>query len=179
PMDFALKDMFGSSPQTIMRDKTIDRSYKNPEYDNSKIKEYLVQMLELEAVACKDWLTNKVDSRVTAKVAKQQTAGPLQLPLNNCGVMALDFHGKEGVATSIGHSVLTALIDPAIGSRNVITESLTNIVWAPLKDGLKSISLSANWMWPANNEGEDARLYAAVKEVSDFAIDLGINVPTG
>ena len=179
PMDFALEDMFGSSPKTIMRDKTIDRSYKNPEYDSSKIKEYLEQVVQLEAVSCKDWLTNKVDRCVTGRVAKQQTAGPLQLPLNNCGVMALDYRGKEGVATSIGHSPLTALIDPAIGSRNAITEALTNIVWAPLKDGLKSVSLSANWMWPANNEGEDARLYAAVKEVSDFSIDLGINVPTG
>ena len=179
PMDFALKDMFGSSPTTIMKDKTVNRNYKNPDYEVSKIKDYIEQVLQLEAVACKDWLTNKVDRCVTGRVAKQQTAGPLQLPLNNCGVMALDFHGKEGVATSIGHSPLTALIDPAVGSRNAITESLTNIVWAPLKDGLKSVTLSANWMWPCNNEGEDARLYEAVKAVSDFAIDLGINVPTG
>ncbi len=179
PMDFALEDMFGSSPKTIMKDKTINRNYKNPDYEVSKIKEYVEKVLQLEAVACKDWLTNKVDRCVTGRVAKQQTAGPLQLPLNNCGVMALDYHGKEGVATSIGHSPLTALIDPAAGSRNAITEALTNIVWAPLKDGLKSVSLSANWMWPANNEGEDARLYAAVKAVSEFSIDLGINVPTG
>ncbi len=179
PMDFALEDMFGSSPKTIMRDRTIARSYSEPKYDRSKIKEYLNLVVQLEAVGCKDWLTNKVDRCVTGRVAKQQTVGRLQLPLNNCGVMALDFHGKEGVATSIGHSPLTALIDPAIGSRNAITEALTNIVWAPLKDGLKSVSLSVNWMWPANNEGEDARLYAAVKEVSDYAISLGINVPTG
>ncbi|MGB3343139.1 MAG: phosphoribosylformylglycinamidine synthase [Aequorivita sp.] len=186
PMDFALEDMFGSSPKTIMRDKTIDRSYKNAEYNSAnlsigeaRIKKYLEQVVQLEAVGCKDWLTNKADRCVTGLVANQQTVGQLQLPLNNCGVMALDYRGKEGVATSLGHSPLTALIDPAIGSRNAITEALTNIVWAPLKDGLKSVSLSANWMWPANNEGEDARLYAAVKEVSDFAIDLGINVPTG
>src|SRR5690554_1879794 len=179
PMDFALEDMFGSSPKTVMRDKTINRTYRSEEHTSLKIKEYIKQLVQLEAVGCKDWLTNKVDRCVTGRVAKQQTVGQLQLPLNNCGVMALDYNGKEGVATSIGHSPLTALIDPAIGSRNAITESLTNIVWAPLKDGLKSVSLSANWMWPANNEGEDARLYAAVKEVSDFAIDLGINVPTG
>ncbi len=179
PMDFALEDMFGSSPRTVMQDKTINRDYKNPNYDVSRIKEYVEHVLQLEAVACKDWLTHKVDRCVTGRVAKQQTVGPLQLPLNNCGVMALDYHGNEGVATSIGHSPLTALIDPAAGSRNAITESLTNLVWAPLKDGLKSVSLSANWMWPANNEGEDARLYAAVKAVSDFSIDLGINVPTG
>ena len=179
PMDFALEDMFGSSPKTLMQDKEIKRHYRNPVYDPSRLQEYVSQLLQLEAVACKDWLTNKVDRCVTGRVAKQQCAGPLQLPLNNCGVMALDYNGKEGVATSIGHSPVSALIDPVAGSRNSITESLTNIVWAPLEKGLKSISLSANWMWPCNNEGEDARLYKAVEGVSEFAIDLGINVPTG
>ncbi|HSN48302.1 MAG TPA: phosphoribosylformylglycinamidine synthase subunit PurQ, partial [Flavobacterium sp.] len=127
----------------------------------------------------KDWLTNKVDRCVGGKVAKQQCAGPLQLPLNNCGVMALDYLGKEGIATSIGHAPISALIDPVAGSRNAIGESLSNIVWAPIKDGLKGISLSANWMWACKNEGEDARLYAAVEGCSDFAIELGINIPTG
>ena len=179
PMDLALADMFGSSPKTIMNDKTILRNYENVSYQPEKVHEYLKQVLQLEAVACKDWLTNKVDRCVTGKVAKQQTAGPLQLPLNNCGVMALDYNGKEGVATSIGHSPISALVDPVAGSKNSIAEALSNIVWAPLEKGLKSISLSANWMWPCNNEGEDARLYEAVKGISDFAISLGINVPTG
>ncbi len=179
PMDFELEDMFGSSPKTIMKDITIDRNYNDLTYDASKIKEYLIQVLQLEAVACKDWLTNKVDRCVGGRVAKQQCAGPLQLPLNNCGVMALDYNGKEGIATSIGHAPIGALIDPVAGSKVAITESLTNIVWAPMQDALKSISLSANWMWPCNNEGEDARLYKAVEAVSEFAIDLGINVPTG
>lgn len=179
PMDFALEDMFGSSPKTIMNDITLERSYRTISYDSSKLHEYLEQVLQLEAVACKDWLTNKVDRCVGGLVAKQQCAGPLQLPLNNCGVMALDYQGKEGIATSIGHSPLSALIDPAAGSRNAVTEALTNIVWAPLENGLKSVSLSANWMWPCNNEGEDARLYKAVQGMSDFAIELGINIPTG
>ncbi|WP_111683918.1 phosphoribosylformylglycinamidine synthase [Winogradskyella tangerina] len=179
PMDLALEDMFGSSPKTIMNDVTVEKNYQDLSYNTDQIYDYLDQVLQLEAVACKDWLTNKVDRCVGGKVAKQQCAGPLQLPLNNLGVMALDFKGKEGIATSIGHSPVSALIDPIAGSRNSITESLTNIIWAPLKDGLKSVSLSANWMWPCRNDGEDARLYEAVKAVSEFAIDLGINVPTG
>ncbi len=179
PMDLALEDMFGSSPKTIMNDKTIDRNYKEISYQKENIHDYLEQVLQLEAVACKDWLTNKVDRCVGGKVAKQQCVGPLQLPLNNCGVMALDYTSKEGIATSIGHSPISGLINPEAGSKNSIAEALTNIVWAPLKDGLQSISLSANWMWPCKNEGEDARLYQAVKAISDFAIDLGINVPTG
>ncbi|MFG6685533.1 phosphoribosylformylglycinamidine synthase [Mariniflexile sp. HNIBRBA6329] len=179
PMDLAMEDMFGSSPKTIMTDTTIKRNYKDLNYNSDKFHDYLEQVLQLEAVACKDWLTNKVDRCVGGKVAKQQCAGPLQLPLNNVGVMALDYKGKEGIATSIGHSPISGLINPVAGSRNAITEALTNIIWAPLKDELKSVSLSANWMWPCKNEGEDARLYEAVKAVSEFAIDLGINVPTG
>src|SRR6056297_2033637 len=179
PMDVHLTDIFGSSPKTILTDSTINRNYKAPEYELEFFHDYLEQVLQLEAVGCKDWLTNKVDRCVGGKVAKQQCAGPLQLPLNNVGVMALDFKGKEGIATSIGHSPISGLIDPIAGSRNSIAEALTNIIWAPLKDGLKSVSLSANWMWPCKNEGEDARLYNAVKAISEFAIDLGINVPTG
>ncbi|MCP9762844.1 phosphoribosylformylglycinamidine synthase [Lacihabitans soyangensis] len=179
PMDFAIADMFGSSPKTIMADKTIDRNYSDLSYTKENIETYLKQVLQLEAVACKDWLTNKVDRCVGGRVAKQQCAGPLQLPLNNVGVMALDFKGKEGIATTIGHSPVSALVDPVAGSRNAIGEALSNIVWAPLKDGLKSVSLSANWMWACKNEGEDAKLYEAVKGCSDFAIELGINIPTG
>lgn len=179
PMDFALADMFGSSPKVLMTDTTIKYAYSEIIYNTERITEYLKQLLQLEAVACKDWLTNKVDRCVGGKVAKQQCVGPLQLPLNNVGVMALDFNGKEGVATAIGHSPIAALIDPVAGSRNAIGESLSNIIFAPLKDGIKSVSLSANWMWACKNEGEDARLYEAVKGCADFAIELGINIPTG
>ncbi|MFT2011080.1 phosphoribosylformylglycinamidine synthase [Pontibacter sp. 13R65] len=179
PMDLELSDMFGSSPKVVMTDNTVNRTYQPVSYDKDQLQTYLEQVLQLEAVACKDWLTNKVDRCVGGRVAKQQCAGPLQLPLNNCGVMALDFQGKEGIATSVGHAPISALIDPAAGSRNAIGESLSNIVWAPLKDGLQSVSLSANWMWACKNEGEDARLYKAVEACSDFAIALGINIPTG
>ena len=179
PMDYALEDFFGSSPKTIMTDTTINYNYPELAYDKKNISTYLEQVLQLEAVACKDWLTNKVDRCVSGKVAKQQCAGPLQLPLNNCGVMALDYLGKEGIATSIGHSPIASLIDPVAGTRTAIAEALSNIVWAPIKNGMKGISLSANWMWACKNEGEDARLYAAVEACSDFAIELGINIPTG
>jgi phosphoribosylformylglycinamidine synthase len=179
PMDLNLSDMFGSSPKTVLNDKRIAPKFEELHYDSSKIYAYLEQVLQLEAVACKDWLTNKVDRCVGGKVAKQQCAGALQLPLNNLAVMALDFKGKEGVATSIGHSPISGLVNPKAGSRNSIGEALSNLVWAPLKGGLDYVSLSANWMWPCKNEGEDARLYDAVQACAAFAIELGINIPTG
>ena len=179
PIDWNLAHMFGSSPKTILEDKTIDPNFSDVTYDIKKLQEYLNGVLQLEGVACKDWLTNKVDRCVTGRVAKQQTAGPLQLPLNNVGVMALDYRGEKGIATSIGHAPVSALLDPVAGSQLSIAEALTNIIWAPIENGLSGVSLSANWMWPAKNEGENARLYKAVEAVSDFARDLGINIPTG
>ena len=179
PIDLALSDMFGSSPKTIMEDVKVNRAFANIDYDQAHLVQYISDVLRLEAVACKDWLTNKVDRCVGGRVAKQQCAGPLQLPLNNYGIMALDFDSVDGIATAIGHAPGASLLDAQKGARLSILEALTNIVWAPLKDGLTSISLSANWMWPCRNEGEDARLYEAVKAVSDYSIALGINVPTG
>ena len=121
-------------------------------------------VLRLEAVACKDWLTNKVDRSVTGKVAHQQCQGELQLPLADCGVVALDYRGRAGIATAIGHAPQVGLASAEAGSVMAVAESLTNIVWAPLADGLNSVSLSANWMWPCRSQaGEDARLYAGVR----------------
>ncbi len=179
PINLSLSDFFGNSPQTIMKDSRIKTNFSELNYETHNLKKYLTNVLSLESVACKDWLTNKVDRCVTGKVAKQQCTGSLQLPLNNCGVMALDYLGINGVATSIGHSPLVALIDPGAGSRNAIGKALTNIIWAPLEKSIKSVTLSANWMWPCNNSGEDARLYEAVEACSNFAIELGINIPTG
>jgi phosphoribosylformylglycinamidine synthase len=179
PINLSLSDFFGNSPQTIMKDYSVKYNFSELNYSSSKLNEYLKNVLSLESVSCKDWLTNKVDRCVTGKVAKQQCTGSLQLPLNNCGVMALDYLGVNGVATSIGHAPLVALINPGAGSRMAIGKALTNIIWAPLEKGLKSVTLSANWMWPCNNPGEDARLYDAVEACSTFAIDLGINIPTG
>mgnify|MGYP000134905656 FL=1 len=150
PIDLELKDMFGNPPKTIMEDKTVKEKYSDLEYSADKLEEYLEQVLQIEAVACKDWLTNKVDRSISGKVVRQQCVGPLHLPLSDAAAMALDYNGHRGIATSIGH-----------------------------EKGLKGVSLSANWMWPCRNEGEDARLYQAVQAASDFAIELGVNIPTG
>ena len=179
PIDLHLDALFGSSPKTIMKDKHQKINFELIAFDEKLLFSYLKKVLSLEAVACKDWLTNKVDRCVSGRVAQQQTVGELQIPLSNCGVVALDYKGKKGIATAIGHAPIPGLIDPAKGSVLAIAESLTNIIWAPISGGLSSVSLSANWMWACNNPGEDARLYDAVEACSDFAIALGINIPTG
>ncbi|MBR5689818.1 MAG: phosphoribosylformylglycinamidine synthase, partial [Prevotella sp.] len=191
PFDLDVAQMFGHSPKTIMKDKTVERQYENVEYKAplsspegdtkvGAVEGALEKVLRLEAVACKDWLTNKVDRSVTGKIARQQCQGELQLPLSDCGVVALDYRGRKGIATAIGHAPQAGLASPEAGSVLSVAESLTNLVWAPLADGLQSVSLSANWMWPCRSqEGEDARLYKAVEALSDFCCAIGVNVPTG
>ena len=179
PIDMELATLFGKPPRTVLEDQTPNEKYTGLSYSKELISSYLDQVLQLESVGCKDWLTNKVDRSVTGKIAKQQCAGELQLPLNNLGAIAIDYQGVKGIATSLGHAPAAGLISPENGSVLSIAEALTNIVWAPLTHGLKGISLSANWMWPAKNPGENARLYQAVEAASDFACSLGINIPTG
>ena len=179
PIDWQLGYMFGKPPRTVLEDTTVKVNFRDLEYAPENIQTYIRNVLQLESVACKDWLTNKVDRSVTGRIAKQQGAGPLHLPLNNVGVITLDYQGKAGLATSVGHAPVAAMINPAAGSVLSIAESLTNIVWAPLTDGIRSVSLSANWMWPAKNPGENARIYEGVKAASDFACAIGVNIPTG
>ncbi len=179
PIDLPLAYMIGKPPRTVITDNTVVEHYAAVEVNEDKLLEYIQNVLQVESVACKDWLTNKVDRSITGKVALQQCAGEIQLPLNDLGVVAMDYRGKSGIATSIGHAPLAAMVNPEAGSVLAIAEALTNIVWAPLADGLDSVSLSANWMWPCKNQGEDARLYKAVEACSDFVCSLGINIPTG
>ncbi|GAB4328946.1 MAG: phosphoribosylformylglycinamidine synthase [Flammeovirgaceae bacterium] len=179
PIHLPLENLFGKPPKTLIKDKVVLHNFSDLKYDVSKLQEYLEKVLQLEGVACKDWLTNKVDRSVTGRVAKQQTCGVFQLPLNNVGVMTLDYRGEKGIATAIGHAPVASLISAAEGAKLAVAESLTNLVFAPLEKGLKGVSLSANWMWACKNEGEDARIYQAVEALSNFCIELEINVPTG
>ena len=160
PFDLDVAQMFGHSPKTIMRDETVERTYEDVAYSEANLDEYVSRVLQLEAVACKDWLTNKVDRSVTGKIARQQCQGQIQLPLSDCGVVALDYRGHKGIATALGHAPQAGLASPEAGSVLSVAEALTNLVWAPMADGMKSISLSANWMWPCRSQkGEDARLH--------------------
>ena len=183
PFDLDVKQMFGHTPKTVMVDETVTRTYADVQTDDKKINEYLNKVLQLEAVACKDWLTNKVDRSVTGKIARQQCQGEIQLPLSDCGVVALDYRGRKGIATALGHAPQAGLADPKAGSVLSVAEALTNIVWAPMADKetpLNAVSLSANWMWPCRSQkGEDARLYEGVQALSDFCCAIHVNVPTG
>ena len=179
PIDMAVDDLFGKPPKTTIVDNTVETEYAPIQYDDTNFVDYLHNVLRLHGVGSKDWLTNKVDRSVTGRVAQQQCVGELQLPLSDYGLVKLDYDSPDAISSALGMAPVAGLIDPGAGSRLAIARALTNSIMIPFKNGLADISLSANWMWPCKNPGEDARLYAAVQAARKFAIDLGINIPTG
>jgi len=182
PVDLPVNVLFGSAPKTVLQDQSAPLEGRSLEYsieDGADLLSAIEDVLSLEAVACKDWLTNKVDRSVSGRIALQQTCGPLQLPLNNLGVVAIDLEGTSGIGTALGHAPIPGLLDERAGSVLSVAESLTNLVWAPIEGGLEGVALSANWMWPAKQKGENARLYNAVEALSEFCCELGVAVPTG
>ena len=123
PFDLDVAQMFGHSPKTIMKDEAVERKYADVTYNIEKIDDYVARVLQLEAVACKDWLTNKVDRSVTGRIARQQCQGQVQLPLSDCGVVALDYRGYKGIATAIGHAPQAGLASPEAGSVLSVAEA--------------------------------------------------------
>jgi len=179
PVNLKLQDFFGKAPKTVIQGKTEHRDAHELSVQALNFRKDLQNVLRLEHVGCKDWLTNKVDRSVSGRVALQQCTGPFQLPLNGAGVMALDYTGFDGVATAMGQQPLAGLLDPKAGSQLGFIESLTNLVFTPLTEGLSGVTLSANWMWPCKTSGEDARLYDAVEAASQTALQLGVCISTG
>jgi len=179
-VSLSMETLFGSTPKTELTDSTVELSYSElPQLTTDQFFSSLSQVLSLEGVGCKDWLTNKVDRSVTGRIAQQQTVGSRQLPLSNFAITTFDYTGSSGMASSLGHASIAGLLDARAGARLSVAEALTNMMFVPLRGGLESISLSANWMWPAKQERENARLYHAVEALSEFCFSLGIAVPTG
>ena len=130
PIDLELSDMFGSTPKTVMHGSSpkggadghggFSKLEKVPSsMTPEELTEAITKVLMLESV--------------TGLIACQQCCGELQLPLNDLGVTAIGYDDPEGIAVSIGHAPVAALIDPAAGSRLAIAEALTNIIWTPIR----------------------------------------------
>ncbi|NQU53982.1 MAG: phosphoribosylformylglycinamidine synthase, partial [Bacteroidetes bacterium] len=59
-IDWQLGYMFGSPPKTVLKDTTIVANFAELEYNTDEINTLVENVIQLESVACKDWLTNKV-----------------------------------------------------------------------------------------------------------------------
>lgn len=137
----------------------------------------LSRVLRHPTVAAKNFLVTIADRTVGGLVSRDQMVGPWQVPVADCAVTTLNYSGFKGEAMAIGERTPLAVIDSAAASRMAIAEAVTNIVAADVN--LSTVKLSANWMAACGVDGEDAKLYAAVKAARDLCLNLGISIPVG
>ncbi len=179
PENLELAKVLGDMPQKVFRLDRQKSALKPLELPKDlTIRKALDRVLRLVSVGSKRFLTNKVDRSVTGLIARQQCAGPLQLPVSDVAVIAQSHFGLTGAACSIGEQPVKELIDPAAMARMSVGEALTNIVWA-LVSGLGDIRCSANWMWAPKLPGEGSRLYDAAVAMRDVMIEFGMAVDGG
>ena len=134
-------------------------------------------MLRHPTVANKGFLITIGDRSVGGLNCRDPLVGPWQVPVADCAVTLLDYHGYAGEAMAMGERTPLAVIDAAASARMAIGEALTNIAAADVAH--ERVKLSANWMAACGQAGEDARLFDAVQAASTLCQQLGISIPVG
>ena len=179
PIDMDVKVLLGKPPRMVRDVKRV--KVEHPELDLTGIKpqDAFFRLLHLPTIADKTFLVTITDRSVTGLVARDQMVGPYQLPAADCAVTTMGYKTLNGQAMATGERTPTALVNGPVSARLAITEALTNLAAAYCGD-IRNVRLSANWMAPCGEPGEDANLFETVKEVGlHFCPALGISVPVG
>jgi phosphoribosylformylglycinamidine synthase len=179
PVDIELDVLLGNIPQKTFTDTRHDPGLRPLVLPpDLSVAAALGDVLRLLSVGSKRFLTNKVDRAVSGLIVQQQCCGPLQLTVSDVAVVAQSHLGLTGIATAIGEQPIKMLVNPAAGARMAVGESLTNLVWAGIKD-LEEVKCSANWMWAPKLPGEGAAIYDAAQAMRDAMIAIGMAVDGG
>ncbi|BAP58551.1 phosphoribosylformylglycinamidine synthase [Candidatus Tachikawaea gelatinosa] len=154
---------------------------KNPplSLSNITLNETIKRILYLPSVAEKSFLITIADRTVTGMVVRDQMIGPWQIPVSNCAVTTSSFDSYYGEAFSIGERSPISLINASAAARMSLGEAITNIAAVHI-GSINRIKCSANWMIASGRDGEDEKLYEAIKSISeDICPKLGITIPVG
>jgi phosphoribosylformylglycinamidine synthase len=179
-IDMELAMLLGKPPR-VERDATRVKPQLDivPDLTGNVLDDAIDRVLRMPAVADKAFLIHIGDRSVGGLCARDQLAGPWQVPVADCAVTLADFDGYQGEAMAIGERAPAAVLDGAASARLALGEAITNLLAAPV-DKLEQVRLSANWMAAIGHAGEDAALYDAVKAVSlQLCPPLGISIPVG
>lgn len=179
PIDMPMNLLLGKTPKI----------YKNAITLKSKIKEFAVNSLDFDtclkkvlshpSVASKKFLITIGDRSVTGLVARDQMIGKKQIPVADCGITLTDYTNFSGEIMALGERTPLALKNAGAAARMSIGEALTNMLGGFVVD-IKDIVLSANWMCASGFDGEDAKLFEAVKAIGEeICPELGIAIPVG
>ena len=179
PIDMDIKVLLGKPPRMVRDVKRVKVEHPSLNLANVKTSDAFFRLLHLPTIADKTFLITITDRSVTGLVARDQMVGPYQLPAADCAVTTMGYKTLNGQAMATGERTPVALIDAPTSGRLAIAEALTNLAAADCGD-IKNVRLSANWMAPCGEPGEDANLFDTVKEVGlNFCPALGISIPVG
>ena len=179
PIDMDIKVLLGKPPRMVRDVTHVARAHKPLKLAGVQPQDAFFRLLHLPTIADKTFLVTITDRSVTGLVARDQMVGPYQLPAADCAVTMMGYKTLHGQAMATGERTPVALIDAPASGRLAIAEALTNLAAADCGD-IHNVRLSANWMAPCGEPGEDANLYDTVKAVGmEFCPALGISIPVG
>ena len=179
PIDMDVKVLLGKPPRMVRKVKRVKAKHQPLNLAGVKTNDAFFRLLNLPTIADKTFLVTIADRSVTGLVARDQMVGPHQLPAADCAVTMMGYKTLNGQAMATGERTPVALLDAPASGRLAIAEALTNLAAANCGD-IGNVRLSANWMAPCGEPGEDANLFDTVKEVGlNFCPKLGISIPVG
>ncbi|MBK5936638.1 phosphoribosylformylglycinamidine synthase [Halorhodospira halophila] len=179
PVDLPMELLLGKPPK-MLRDVRRRAVAGAPlDLGGVTVVEALERVLQLPAVASKEFLITIGDRTVTGQVVRDQMVGPWQVPVADCAVTVSDYRGYAGEAMAVGERPTVAILDAPASGRLAVAEALTNLATAGV-GRLAAVNLSANWMAACGHDGEDAALYDTVAAVGrDLCPELGVAIPVG
>ena len=179
PIDMDIKVLLGKPPRMVRDVKRTKKGRERTNFEGVRPQDALLRVLHLPCVADKTFLISITDRTVTGRVARDQMVGPYQLPAADCAVTAMGYRTFNGQAMATGERSPVALLDGPASGRLAVAEAITNLAAADVGD-IGQIRLSANWMAPCGDPGEDAILYDTVRELGlRFCPALGVSIPVG
>src|SRR5690625_2789246 len=155
-----------SAPASIVDDGT----------ENIALDEAAQRVLRLPAVASKQFLITPADRAAGGLTVRDQMVGRHQVPVADCSITLLDYHGHAGTAMSMGERPQLAIHHPAASARMGIGEALTNLAGTRVRK-LSHVKLSANWMAAAGAPRQDAAPPPGGEAASAFSRSLSVAVP--
>ena len=176
-VNMPMEVLLGKAPRMHRTVEHVEKQLPEFNPEGIDLKKAVKDVLRHPTVGSKSFLITIGDRTVGGLVHRDQMVGPWQVPVADSAVTNISFVGNRGEAMSMGERTPLAIADSAAASRMAIGEAVTNIASADIE--LPFVKLSANWMAACGTEGEDAKLFDAVRAASLLCQEIGLAIPVG
>ena len=176
-VNMPMEVLLGKAPRMHRTVEHVEKQLPEFNPEGIDLRKAVRDVLRHPTVGSKSFLITIGDRTVGGLVHRDQMVGPWQVPVADSAVTNISFVGNRGEAMSMGERTPLAIADSAAASRMAIGEAVTNIASADIE--LPFVKLSANWMAACGTEGEDAKLFDAVRAASLLCQEIGLAIPVG